>query len=152
MMVFLALGLSGALTSCDKNDDGPYKVQVRYTAATTFTDYNSWDTGAVIGFLLTDETGKTVKGNVGHTMSGNEQKSGDTGEVNMAKNDIIEVDMRFPNVDTPQKLQAMPTTTFIKTEILVNGKVKKTLLLDKNTPLGTSTIPSIQEKLKVGDL
>jgi hypothetical protein len=136
-----AFVLAGALTACgDKNEQpGPqqYTVIVRYTA--TNLQPNGEDAGASVGARFTDESASIVKGIMLNTAQGSDETEGDFEQPELIGSDKVAVELAFPYVDSAAEGKALPATTAIKAEILVEGKVKKTLVLDKNTAFDPQT-------------
>lgn len=150
-----ALVLASALTACGEKDDetGPkqYKVTTRYSA--TNLQPNGVDAGSSVGVMFTDESENTIKGVLLESSQGSDEATGDIEQTELVGSDKVAVELAFPFVDSAAEGKALPATTTIKAEILVDDKVKKTIVLDKNTAFDTQTgTLHLEQTFKVSDL
>lgn len=147
--------LANALTGCgDKAKEDPtpkeYKLMARYTAKNTSA--NDEDSGIKVDVLFTDESGDNLKGALINSTSQSED-TGESYEIPMVASDKVSVELEFPGVDTAAEAKALPATTAIKLELLVEGKVKKTITLDKNTAFDVKTgTLHLEQNFKVSEL
>jgi hypothetical protein len=151
------LVLASAATSCSKKADDPtptpteYKVVARYAA--TNLQPNGQDAGSQEKFVFSDESETGIKSLLIDSSRGTDDDQGASYELAMAGSDKVSIELEFPFIDTAAKGLALPATTTIKAEILVNGKVKRTVVLDKTTAFDTSTgTLHLKQVFKVSEL